>query len=275
MQTRRSLTVMITVGTAAIVAPPLLSAQIGVQRERNVPNAYAITNARIVPVSGPAIEKGTIVVRNGVIAAVGATRTGAGRRSRHRRRRTHGLSRSHRCQFQHRVSSPSRERCGRGRARSRGTRRWSGAAGRPNGRAELAAASRPAAGACRSRLGEAGARGVRWPAERRHHGGAHRAQLRNLSRTLSGHQSRRLHVAGDDREGADRRTHRLHAVARRRVSQFAARRVLGAATAAARRAALRRRTGCVREEPARHAPPGNGSVARGAAAGARASRFPS
>jgi len=72
MQTRRSLTVVIAVGTAAVTAPPLLNAQIGVQRERNVPNAYAITNARIVPVSGPTIEKGTIVIRNGVIAAVGA-----------------------------------------------------------------------------------------------------------------------------------------------------------------------------------------------------------
>ena len=33
--------------------------------------SYAITNARIVTVSGPAIEKGTIVVRDGLIAAVG------------------------------------------------------------------------------------------------------------------------------------------------------------------------------------------------------------
>ncbi|MFN6964957.1 MAG: amidohydrolase family protein [Pyrinomonadaceae bacterium] len=33
---------------------------------------YAITNARIVTVSGPVIEKGTIVIRNGLIDAVGA-----------------------------------------------------------------------------------------------------------------------------------------------------------------------------------------------------------
>ena len=33
--------------------------------------SYAITNARIVTVSGPAIEKGTVVVRDGLIAAVG------------------------------------------------------------------------------------------------------------------------------------------------------------------------------------------------------------
>jgi imidazolonepropionase-like amidohydrolase len=52
---------------AFVLAP--LSAQ------KNVPATYAITNARIVPVSGPIIDKGTIVVRNGVIAAVGATVT--------------------------------------------------------------------------------------------------------------------------------------------------------------------------------------------------------
>lgn len=34
--------------------------------------SYAITNARIVTVSGPIIEKGNIVVRNGLISAVGA-----------------------------------------------------------------------------------------------------------------------------------------------------------------------------------------------------------
>lgn len=73
MQTRRSLTAMTVAWTVVISTPALLGAQIGVQRERNVPTAYAITNARIIPVSGPAIERGTIVIRNGVIAAVGAT----------------------------------------------------------------------------------------------------------------------------------------------------------------------------------------------------------
>ena len=34
--------------------------------------SYAITNAKIVTVSGPTIEKGTVVVRNGLIEAVGA-----------------------------------------------------------------------------------------------------------------------------------------------------------------------------------------------------------
>src|SRR5262245_38434780 len=38
-------------------------------------DTYAITNARIVPVSGATIEHGTVVVRNGLIAAVGASVT--------------------------------------------------------------------------------------------------------------------------------------------------------------------------------------------------------
>lgn len=35
-------------------------------------DTYAITNARIVTVSGPAIERGTVIIRDGLIAAVGA-----------------------------------------------------------------------------------------------------------------------------------------------------------------------------------------------------------
>jgi len=38
-------------------------------------NVYAITNARIVTVSGAVIERGTIVIRDGLIASVGATVT--------------------------------------------------------------------------------------------------------------------------------------------------------------------------------------------------------
>jgi imidazolonepropionase-like amidohydrolase len=57
-----------TIAVAAAVAAPLAAQQ-------NIPATYAITNARIVPVSGPPIEKGTIVIRGGLIAAVGATVT--------------------------------------------------------------------------------------------------------------------------------------------------------------------------------------------------------
>src|SRR6266571_7274883 len=56
-----------------LVVPTLVMAQIGVQRERNKPDVYAITNAHIVPVSSPAIDRGTVVIRNGRIAAVGAS----------------------------------------------------------------------------------------------------------------------------------------------------------------------------------------------------------
>jgi hypothetical protein len=40
-----------------------------------VPTAIAIHNARIIPVSGPAIERGTVVLRNGLIESVGASVT--------------------------------------------------------------------------------------------------------------------------------------------------------------------------------------------------------
>lgn len=50
----------------ATIASPL-SAQ------RTVPATYAITNARLVPVSAPVIEQGTVVIRGGLIVAVGAT----------------------------------------------------------------------------------------------------------------------------------------------------------------------------------------------------------
>jgi len=54
------------------LAPALLHAQIGrAGAELARPTAWAITNARIVPVSGPVIAQGTIVIRDGVIAAVG------------------------------------------------------------------------------------------------------------------------------------------------------------------------------------------------------------
>ena len=62
----------------ALVVAPLTGfataaeAQIGVS-DPVAPGTYAITNARIVPVSGPAIDRGTIVIRNGLIAAVGTS----------------------------------------------------------------------------------------------------------------------------------------------------------------------------------------------------------
>jgi hypothetical protein len=47
--------------------PPVTSTS-----NRNIgTDTYAITNARVVTVSGPTIERGTVVIRNGLIAAVG------------------------------------------------------------------------------------------------------------------------------------------------------------------------------------------------------------
>src|SRR5690242_4394342 len=64
-----ALTAALLTGVATVA-----SAQLGV-KDRAVPTTFAITNAKIVPVSGPAIDKGTIVIRDGLIAAVGATVT--------------------------------------------------------------------------------------------------------------------------------------------------------------------------------------------------------
>ena len=36
-------------------------------------STHAFTNARVIPISGPAIEKATLVVRDGKIVAVGAS----------------------------------------------------------------------------------------------------------------------------------------------------------------------------------------------------------
>src|SRR6476646_9780565 len=49
----------------------LLLAVACVSALRTNAQTYAITNARIVTVSGPAIEKGTVVLRNGLIESVG------------------------------------------------------------------------------------------------------------------------------------------------------------------------------------------------------------
>ena len=52
---------------AAVLAVPSVA-----QRPPSPPATWAITGARLVPVSGPAIAKGTIVVRDGLIVALGA-----------------------------------------------------------------------------------------------------------------------------------------------------------------------------------------------------------
>lgn len=58
----------------ALAAPAMLAAVAAspLQAQRSVPSTYAITNARIVPVSSATIERGTIVIRDGLIVALGA-----------------------------------------------------------------------------------------------------------------------------------------------------------------------------------------------------------
>ena len=54
----------------ASAAPPATTPVIGLRE--NTPAVHALTNVRIVPEPGKVIEQGTIVIRDGVIEAVGA-----------------------------------------------------------------------------------------------------------------------------------------------------------------------------------------------------------
>lgn len=65
----RPLAVALTV-TFATLASIVFVSRAGAQR--SAIDTYAITNARIVTVSGPTLDRGTVVIRNGLIAAVGA-----------------------------------------------------------------------------------------------------------------------------------------------------------------------------------------------------------
>ena len=62
---------VVTIAALCLTTPVLRA--VAQRPERNVPSAYAITGARIVTVSGPVIARGTVVIRNGLIAAVGAS----------------------------------------------------------------------------------------------------------------------------------------------------------------------------------------------------------
>ncbi|HEX6650007.1 MAG TPA: amidohydrolase family protein [Pyrinomonadaceae bacterium] len=62
----------IRVRLLAFAALFLLALNSTVNAQRSAIDTYAITNARIVTVSGPVIERGTVVIRNGLIAAAGA-----------------------------------------------------------------------------------------------------------------------------------------------------------------------------------------------------------
>jgi hypothetical protein len=58
---------------AAAISPTMSLVQIGVQHKRNAPSVCAVTHARIVPGSTLSIERGTVELRNIVIAAAGET----------------------------------------------------------------------------------------------------------------------------------------------------------------------------------------------------------
>jgi imidazolonepropionase-like amidohydrolase len=65
-------TIRLRVFTASIALVTVLSPSLNFIRAQNTAiDTYAITNARIMTAAGPAIERGTVVIRNGLIAAVG------------------------------------------------------------------------------------------------------------------------------------------------------------------------------------------------------------
>ncbi len=59
---------MVALCTLSLVALCLI---VDANAQRSAIDTYAITNARIVTVSGPIVERGTVVIRNGLIAAAG------------------------------------------------------------------------------------------------------------------------------------------------------------------------------------------------------------
>jgi imidazolonepropionase-like amidohydrolase len=70
--TLRMLPAVLAAAMASMAAAPAARAQLGTAHPRSAPAVYAITNAKIVTGAGPTIERGTVVVRDGLIAAVGA-----------------------------------------------------------------------------------------------------------------------------------------------------------------------------------------------------------
>lgn len=70
--TTRSLIVVTTAIFVLVIAAALRSSD---AQRRTGTDTYAITNARIVTVSGPVIDRGTVVFRDGLIVAVGANVT--------------------------------------------------------------------------------------------------------------------------------------------------------------------------------------------------------
>ena len=70
---RRAAVSVISLSLAIALLATLAAPGRAVVAQRSAIDTYAITNARIVTVSGAEIPRGTVVIRNGLIAAVGAT----------------------------------------------------------------------------------------------------------------------------------------------------------------------------------------------------------
>ena len=66
------LNLRLSIVAVAIAAAANAATMVAVGTGADAPHVYAIRGAKIVPVSGPAIASGTVVIRNGIIEAVGA-----------------------------------------------------------------------------------------------------------------------------------------------------------------------------------------------------------
>jgi imidazolonepropionase-like amidohydrolase len=67
----RALSLLLAVALVLPLFSAPLAARATATQNPGAPNVYAITNARIVPVVGPTLAKGTIVLRDGLIEAIG------------------------------------------------------------------------------------------------------------------------------------------------------------------------------------------------------------
>ena len=70
---RRAAVAAVILAASVVALLPVPARRAGAQRRAT--DTYAITNARVVTAAGPAIERGTVVVRDGLIAVVGANVT--------------------------------------------------------------------------------------------------------------------------------------------------------------------------------------------------------
>src|SRR5688572_20279801 len=70
---RKRRTMNATLRETVIVLTALAVVLAIAQARADAPHVYAITGGRIVTSAGPALTSGTVVIRNGIIQAVGAT----------------------------------------------------------------------------------------------------------------------------------------------------------------------------------------------------------